>query len=65
MTGQYQSFAEFWPFYLRDHSKPRTRALHYAGTTLVVAIVPFALLTGRWLWLTRQLEPELRKALSR
>ena len=51
MHREYRSFAEFWPFYLREHSKLRTRALHYAGTTLVVAIMLYAILTGRWLWL--------------
>ena len=51
MAREYRSFAEFWPHYLREHSKPRTRALHYVGTTLVVAIALFALITGRWLLL--------------
>jgi hypothetical protein len=51
LIERYASFAEFWPFYLREHSKPRTRALHYAGTTLVVGIALAALVTGRWLWL--------------
>ena len=50
MARDYRTFAEFWPFYLREHSKPRTRALHYAGTSLVVAILLFAVVTGRW-WL--------------
>ncbi len=48
---RYRSFAAFWPFYLREHSKPRTRALHYIGTSLVVAIAIFAFATGRWGWL--------------
>jgi hypothetical protein len=46
----YKSFEEFWPFYLREHSKPRTRALHYAGTTIVVLIAIGAAVTGTW-WL--------------
>ena len=51
MARAYQSFAEFWPFYLREHSKPQTRALHYVGTSLVVVIALFAVVTGRWWWL--------------
>ena len=47
----YRSFAEFWPFYLREHSRPRTRALHYIGTSLVVLLAIAALVTGRWLLL--------------
>ena len=47
---KYESFREFWPFYLREHSKPRTRLLHYAGTSLVVLIALAAAVTGNW-WL--------------
>ena len=46
----YKTFAEFWLFYLREHSRPRTRALHYAGTSLVVLIAAAAAITARW-WL--------------
>lgn len=51
MPLKYRSFGEFWPFYLREHSKPRTRTLHYIGTSLVIWIAVIALLTGWWLWL--------------
>ena len=47
----YRSFEEFWPFYLREHSKSSTRGLHYIGTTLVVAIAVIAVVNGAWLWL--------------
>lgn len=46
-------FAEFWPYYLREHSRPRTRALHYLGTTLVILCLAAGIATGRGLpfWL--------------
>jgi hypothetical protein len=47
---EHRSFTEFWPYYLREHSRPRTRALHFVGTSLVALIALAAVLTGRW-WL--------------
>ncbi|WP_170004898.1 DUF962 domain-containing protein [Pseudopontixanthobacter vadosimaris] len=48
MTREYGSFREFWPFYLREHSRPMTRALHYIGTTLVVLIAFAGTVAGEW-----------------
>lgn len=45
---EHRTFAEFWLFYLREHSRPATRAFHYAGTSLVVLITLLAVVTGRW-----------------
>ena len=31
-TSRYQTYQDFFPFYLREHSKKSTRLLHYFGT---------------------------------
>ncbi len=47
----YSSFAEFYPFYLQEHSNPICRRLHYVGSVLVLGILAYALASGQWLWL--------------
>jgi len=42
------TFREFWPFYVREHSRPLTRGLHYVGTAGVIACFVAAVATGRW-----------------
>lgn len=49
-NSRYKSFAEFWPFYLAEHSKPGTRLLHLLGTTVGLATAAYFIASGRW-WL--------------
>jgi hypothetical protein len=49
--GEMRTFAEFWPFYVREHSRPATRALHAAGTLTGTALLLALAATGRWRWL--------------
>lgn len=44
----FTSFAEFYPFYLAEHSNDTSRRLHYVGSLLVLAVLFYALLSGRW-----------------
>ena len=46
-----ESFDEFWPHYVHAHRDPRTRALHYVGTTAVLGTVTMAALTINPGWL--------------
>ncbi len=48
-----KSFAEFWPFYLKEHSNPLNRRLHFVGTFLAHIILIYSIATQQWglLWI--------------
>lgn len=43
-----QTYAEFWPFYMREHSSAANRRMHFVGTTLAFACLATAIVTRRW-----------------
>src|SRR5438046_1356501 len=47
---KFNSFADFWPHYLAEHSKPATRFLHCVGTLTGLALAITVIALGKW-WL--------------
>ena len=50
MSTGFKNFGEFWPYYLGEHAKPTTRALHFAGTGAGLLLTVTALISGQY-WL--------------
>jgi hypothetical protein len=49
MSGnRIQSFAEFWPYYLGEHCRAGTKALHFIGTTGALTLIVLAVLLQAW-----------------
>ncbi|OUR88451.1 hypothetical protein A9Q81_23680 [Gammaproteobacteria bacterium 42_54_T18] len=42
----FSSFAEFYPFYLQEHTNDTSRRLHFVGSSLIITVLSFAILTG-------------------
>lgn len=47
--SDFQSFAEFYPFYLQEHGHPTSRRLHFFGT-LFVLLIMVAVIAGATAW---------------
>jgi hypothetical protein len=48
MNHPIRRYSDFWPYYLREHAKPRTRGLHYLGSGIGAAVLVTALATRNW-----------------
>jgi hypothetical protein len=53
MTGDEKitEYREFWPYYLREHALPRTRAVHFLGTSLAFFSLLAFIAFGEWWFL--------------
>ena len=49
--ADFNSFSEFYPYYLGEHGNRTCRRLHFIGSSLVIAVVLTAVLSGQLLWL--------------
>lgn len=54
-TGRFSRFADFYPFYLREHSDRRNRRLHFIGSTLALVCLWKLFTTGALVWLLNAL----------
>jgi hypothetical protein len=50
-AGRYARFADFYPYYLSEHSNRTCRRLHFVGTCLVLASVATAVASRNPAWL--------------
>ncbi|QQR98339.1 MAG: DUF962 domain-containing protein [Sphingobacteriales bacterium] len=48
MEKRYQTLKEFYPYYLTEHSDATCRVLHYIGTSLVIGMLIFAIVSPAW-----------------
>ena len=51
MTTRFDSFREFYPFYLSEHRDRTSRRLHFIGSCGVLALVALAIVQGNAWWL--------------
>lgn len=48
---RFNSFSEFYPYYLEEHRNPTCRRLHFAGSLLVLIVTAWAITSGKLLLL--------------
>lgn len=51
MPDDYRSFKEFYPFYLSQHNNIICRRLHFIGSTLILCLLIYVMVTSHWILL--------------
>lgn len=51
LPKRYETFTEFYPVYLSEHSNRICRQLHFAGSTLALLCLGTLMVTGNLWWL--------------
>ncbi len=44
---RYESFEEFWPFYVREHSSKTNRTLHFIGSSLALGLLGYGIVARK------------------
>lgn len=57
MAPSFRNYAEFWPYYLQQHSRRETKIFHTVGLFLAGVVIATAIVTGHWLWIPVALVP--------
>lgn len=49
---EYNSFSTFYPFYLSQHQDTNCRRLHFVGSSLIIAMLSYIIVSLQWslLW---------------
>lgn len=45
---QFDSFSDFYAYYLTQHANPVCRTLHFVGSSLVLLVLAYAIASGNW-----------------
>lgn len=57
MSKEYKSLADFYKFYLKEHSRPLNRLLHVVGTSCALTLLLTLVTTKQYYWLPIVLVP--------